>query len=68
MTQVVLMPAEHLQVLVIRTLFVVRSLNAQSCSGLSLAEREIKGISSACLCGDMTHVHEEMHGWHLVTS
>lgn len=37
-------------------------------SGLSLAEPEIKSISPASLYGDMTPVHEEMLGWHSVTS
>lgn len=63
-----LRPAEHLQVLVIRTFFVIHFLNDQSCSGISSAEPEIKGTSSVCIYGDMTPVHEEMHGWLLVTS
>jgi len=37
-------------------------------SGLSLAEPEIKVTSSACVSGDKTSVHEEMHRWHSITS
>lgn len=42
--------SEHPWVLVIRIFFVNHSLNAQSCPGLCLAETEIKGISSVCIC------------------